>query len=240
MLACVKGFKESVQLLLEAGADPNKKDAFGGTAMCVGSAARRPWRRPGIDNLPAVQPKRCAASHSRWSPHSLSPDALHRMPCCRWEACQHGHDDCVELLLAAGGRWAAGHASSAAHPQLDPSCPDAGLRDVWLAATSRPSPTSEPSSLGKEGVDEASLLCTCVFAGELGLLRRLLRSGAHPDGGDYDRRTPLHIAAGASLGAWVGRAQALLRIGGHSGQERGHNSVLYYSRAMAHSPRTAP
>jgi ankyrin repeat protein len=33
MLACVKGFKESVQLLLEAGANPNKRDTFGGTAM---------------------------------------------------------------------------------------------------------------------------------------------------------------------------------------------------------------
>ena len=31
-------------------------------------------------------------------------------------------------------------------------------------------------SLGKEGVDEASLLCTCVFGGELSLLRRLLRA----------------------------------------------------------------
>jgi hypothetical protein len=51
-------------------------------------------------------------------------------------------------------------------------------------------------SLGKEGVDEASLLCTCVFNGELSLLRRLLRAGARPDSGDYDRRTPLHIAAG--------------------------------------------
>lgn len=33
MLACVKGFQETVQLLLEAGAVVNLKDAFGGTAM---------------------------------------------------------------------------------------------------------------------------------------------------------------------------------------------------------------
>jgi ankyrin repeat protein len=33
MLACVKGFRETVQLLLEAGADVHAKDAFGGTAM---------------------------------------------------------------------------------------------------------------------------------------------------------------------------------------------------------------
>ncbi len=33
MLACVKGFGEAALLLLEAGAQPNSKDAFGGTAM---------------------------------------------------------------------------------------------------------------------------------------------------------------------------------------------------------------
>ena len=52
-------------------------------------------------------------------------------------------------------------------------------------------------SLGKKGVEEAALLCTCVFDGDLRLLRRLLRAGAHVDAGDYDKRTALHIAAGA-------------------------------------------
>lgn len=33
MLSCVKGFRDSAQLLLEAGADPGAKDTFGGTAM---------------------------------------------------------------------------------------------------------------------------------------------------------------------------------------------------------------
>ena len=33
MLACGKGFRETVQLLLEAGAQVNLKDGFGGTAM---------------------------------------------------------------------------------------------------------------------------------------------------------------------------------------------------------------
>ena len=33
MLSCVKGFRDSAQLLLEAGASPQAKDAFGGTAM---------------------------------------------------------------------------------------------------------------------------------------------------------------------------------------------------------------
>lgn len=33
MLACAKGFRETVQLLLQAGASVNAKDNFGGTAM---------------------------------------------------------------------------------------------------------------------------------------------------------------------------------------------------------------
>lgn len=73
-----------------------------------------------------------------------------------------------------------------------------------LPPTPTPTPTQLPStaslvpphSLCKEGGEEASLLCNCVFGGEFGLLRRLLRAGAHVDQGDYDLRTALHIAAG--------------------------------------------
>ena len=52
-------------------------------------------------------------------------------------------------------------------------------------------------TLARTGVEEAALLCTCVFDGELGLLRRLLHAGANVDASDYDKRTALHIAAGA-------------------------------------------
>ena len=41
----------------------------------------------------------------------------------------------------------------------------------------------------------AAQLCTCVFEGNMPLLRRLIRAGAAADAGDYDRRTALHIAA---------------------------------------------
>ncbi len=81
-------------------------------------------------------------------------------------------------------------------------------------------------SLCKEGGEEASLLCNCVFGGEFGLLKRLLRAGAHVDQGDYDLRTALHIAAGegrpaaglSSQGAWpwglCNRAKASNATGG--------------------------
>ena len=51
--------------------------------------------------------------------------------------------------------------------------------------------------LGKEQdrVAMAAQLCSCVFEGNLPLLRRLVSAGAPPDAGDYDKRTALHIAA---------------------------------------------
>ena len=51
--------------------------------------------------------------------------------------------------------------------------------------------------LGKEQdrIAMAAQLCTCVFEGNLPLLRRLIRAGAAADAGDYDKRTALHIAA---------------------------------------------
>lgn len=51
--------------------------------------------------------------------------------------------------------------------------------------------------LGREQdrIAMAAQLCTCVFEGNLPLLRRLIRAGAAADAGDYDKRTALHIAA---------------------------------------------
>ncbi|BDA49938.1 probable potassium channel AKT2 [Coccomyxa sp. Obi] len=51
------------------------------------------------------------------------------------------------------------------------------------------------ATLGQEPVAMASHLCTCVFEGDLPLLRRLIAAGAPADVGDYDKRTALHIAA---------------------------------------------
>ncbi len=41
----------------------------------------------------------------------------------------------------------------------------------------------------------ATKLCQCVFDGDIKLLSRLCRVGIDINAGDYDRRTPLHIAA---------------------------------------------
>jgi glutaminase len=41
----------------------------------------------------------------------------------------------------------------------------------------------------------ASLLCEAAAEGKLGLLRRYIAAGADVNAADYDRRTPMHIAA---------------------------------------------
>ncbi|PSC71927.1 potassium channel SKOR [Micractinium conductrix] len=47
----------------------------------------------------------------------------------------------------------------------------------------------------KSSVEQAAVLCTAVFDGDLPLLRRLLLAGVAVDAGDYDKRTALHISA---------------------------------------------
>ncbi|CAL5221935.1 g4209 [Coccomyxa viridis] len=57
--------------------------------------------------------------------------------------------------------------------------------------------TRQGATLGREQdrIAMGAQLCTCVFEGNLPLLRRLIRAGAAADAGDYDKRTALHIAA---------------------------------------------
>lgn len=50
-------------------------------------------------------------------------------------------------------------------------------------------------STGKDGASQAFLLCNAVNSGDLQLLRRLLEAGYRADAADYDKRTPLHVAA---------------------------------------------
>jgi hypothetical protein len=59
----------------------------------------------------------------------------------------------------------------------------------------------------------ASQLCTAVYDGDMPLLRRLLRAGANPDAGDYDKRTPLHIAAAEGNLPAVSAARVVCDVG---------------------------
>ncbi|KAL4458838.1 hypothetical protein ABPG75_013703 [Micractinium tetrahymenae] len=141
-------------------------------------------------------------------------------------ACVKGFRETVQLLLEAGASVNArdsfgGTAMWEACQRGQDDCIDLLLQ--------------HNGSLCKEGGEEASLLCNCVFGGEFGLLRRLLRAGAHVDQGDYDLRTALHIAAAeANLPAVellvnVGHANPLVR-------DRWGNTPLDEARRVGAAP----
>ena len=125
MLACVRGFREAALLLLKAGADADAKDAFGGTAMCADGRgggggisqaavlAEAAGAHPGKVRwllqkhvLPAGEPIACILCSwfalMRHHPLPSGPCPAPHMH--RWEACQHGQDECIDLLLRFGGR----------------------------------------------------------------------------------------------------------------------------------------
>ncbi|KAI7843592.1 hypothetical protein COHA_002834 [Chlorella ohadii] len=103
-------------------------------------------------------------------------------------ACVKGHAGVVDLLLAAGanvnlqdnlGSCAMLEACKYGHDDLISKLKRAGA-----------------SLDGKRTVvEQAAMLCTAVFEGNLPLARRLLRAGVRVDSGDYDKRTALHISA---------------------------------------------
>lgn len=67
------------------------------------------------------------------------------------------------------------------------------------ASTKNTPPPPHPSlfpltRLGKTA-SHASLLCQCVYDGDLDLLKCLLLAGCEVNAGDYDARTALHISA---------------------------------------------
>jgi ankyrin repeat protein len=70
-------------------------------------------------------------------------------------------------------------------------------RTKWRAVKENPHTHAVRNRLGqeKDRVAMAAQLCTCVFDGNMPLLRRLITAGAPADAGDYDKRTALHIAA---------------------------------------------
>jgi ankyrin repeat protein/CRP-like cAMP-binding protein len=122
-----------------------------------------------------------AMLQQRFDPDSADYDARSALAL----AAAKGHLDIVTLLLAS---------------QANPN----------LVDNLNSSPLMEACKAGHDGVIRAliaggatwhlgtvataSELCTCVFEGNLPLLRRFIAAGARADAGDYDERTPLHIA----------------------------------------------
>ena len=74
------------------------------------------------------------------------------------------------------------------HTALDEACKHGHDRIIKLLA-------ARGAKLGFSGVKAATVLCTCVFDGDMPLLKRYLAAGVSIDAGDYDLRTALHISA---------------------------------------------
>ncbi|GBF99447.1 hypothetical protein Rsub_11933 [Raphidocelis subcapitata] len=97
-----------------------------------------------------------------------------------------GHHEVVLALLFSGA---------------DPSkCDAAGRSPLLLACQAGHANVSEilmryGAKLGMEPVMLAAYLCKIVFEGKMDELRHLLRARADPNAQDYDRQSPLHVAA---------------------------------------------
>ena len=85
------------------------------------------------------------------------------------DAYRHGHQQVIDLLEQAGGKRG--------HPSVQP----VGRSPLPLTA-----------GLEHTGTDTVIWAASC---GDLSALRRLVAQGASLGNADYDRRTPLHLAA---------------------------------------------
>ncbi len=101
-------------------------------------------------------------------------------------ACAQGHESIVTALLAAG--------AAPSRPALLDACRAKHAAIVAALVQASESLPSGPLRLGTcEEVVE--LLCVAAHANDLAALAMLLSAGADANGCDYDKRTPLHIAA---------------------------------------------
>lgn len=172
----------------------------------LGTGARKPAGvpvPPSSRPLPQLRLVSCTQAHPALAPAPLQDNLG---SCALLEACKYGHDELVTTLRKVRptlscsclppSAQAEGPSSRAASTVAMPpraACPCA-----------HPIPCHTPFSYRQAGasldghkspVEQAAVLCTAVFDGDLPQLRRLLRAGARVDAGDYDKRTGLHIAA---------------------------------------------
>jgi lysophospholipase len=99
-------------------------------------------------------------------------------------AAAEGHRDVVELLLARG-----------AEPNATDRWGGTALQDAVRHGKDDVAALLREHGAELRLADMATRMCSLAGKGELALLQRLVLAGADPSSGDYDRRTPLHVAA---------------------------------------------
>ncbi|KAI8473908.1 MAG: hypothetical protein J3K34DRAFT_391553 [Monoraphidium minutum] len=220
--------------LIEGGAAPSARrgapppargDGGGGAGASGGAAALGPRQQRAVSNLLRVRAL-VAAQHQRllrertseflgaaaqgaaarvremlqqgFAPDTTDYDLRTALMC----ASARGNVGVVQLLLAAGA---------------DPDRADQHQGCALLeAAKGGHTPVMDAllaagAKINLPAVAAAAHLCAAVFDGDVPLLRRLLRAGLPADAGDWDGRTPAHVAAAeGSLAA----LKALIQEGG--------------------------
>lgn len=111
--------------------------------------------------------------------------------CALLETCAHGHDDILATLKRAGARRVC-LPCVACCSMLAKQCAPPFNHPQLPIMNTRPCRSLDGH---KSSVEQAAVLCTAVFEGNLPLLRRLISAGCAVDAGDYDKRTALHISA---------------------------------------------
>ncbi len=207
MLAVGGGHFSAVTTLLGAGAPPDAADAFGGSALTeaiklrrrdmvdllVSAGARLAWpTERAAGTLCQAAAEGDAALIAMYAAAGLAVNAGdYDSRRASHIAAADGSAGALTALLGAGAdinatdRWGA-TAMLEAVKAVAAGKAEAGLIDTVAAAGGR---------LGMAENELSGVLCSAVHAGNGALLALYLRAGADPSAADYDRRTPLHIAA---------------------------------------------